>query len=391
VQYFFRLLFIYSWLVLGLKFRNPQNNCLRAVRYDDSNHLFPPGLGDDGWDSENINYFCVFPKMPEIESSPAAFVETKAPRQSTNISSSAAGTEPISSSTGTQQKTVDLIVLNISPSSQEDVLKSYFETNFGPLLMVEVKRDRKTGASRRFAFIRFKNYKDQLRALGAVKHKIEGQQARLGLPDFRDPSELYLENKCFIGRVNESINKTDLRDFFTQFGEVVEVSFPKKFKGYAFVTFLDEEVAKKCCGNDYVIKGFSICVSKSHGTKKEDQFHQQQQPYHQHHQHQHQHQQHHQQGNWNDNASWNRSGSTDWNSSWFQQQQQQQQARDPWAASSATPQSNYYGSGASNYYGANANRNPLLPANPINPMNVLSMAMGNLMAMNQNSYGVSNN
>jgi len=94
---------------------------------------------------------------------------------------------------GPQPKTVDLIVLNLTPNTTEAELRAYFETNFGSLLLVELKRDRKTGNSRRFALIRFKDCKEQMRALGRLK--IDGDQAKLALPDFRDPSELYQKKK----------------------------------------------------------------------------------------------------------------------------------------------------------------------------------------------------
>lgn len=178
---------------------------------------------------------------------------------------------------GAQPRTVDLIVLNLASSTTEEGLRDYFESKFGSLLMVELKRDRKTGNSRRFAFIRFRNYKDQMKALNQMKFKLDNQQIRLALPDFRDPSELYQENKCFVGRVNEQIKANDLRDFFSQFGDIVEVSYPKKFKGYAFITFADPDVARKVCGQDFIVKGYSLCVSKStHGNNKNKD---QQQPY----------------------------------------------------------------------------------------------------------------
>lgn len=249
--------FARSELTVGLKFRNPINNCLRAVKIEDGK-FHPPGLEGDGWGANKIQYLCVFPKGTE---------ETASQPQK-------GGQQSLT--TGAQPKTVDLIVLNLSPNTTETELREYFEENFGSLLMVELKRDRKTGNSRRFAFIRFKDYKEQMKALGTQKHKIDGHQAKLALPDFRDPSELYQENKCFIGRVNEAIKATDLREFFSQFGDIVEISFPKKFKGYAFITFADPEVARKVCGQDFIVKGYSLCVSKStHGQNKNQPQHQQ--------------------------------------------------------------------------------------------------------------------
>lgn len=247
--------------VSGLKFRNPTSGCYRAVKLikvESELKFHPPGVpgaGDDAWDCDKINYLCVFPKTSPESKPTTEPVEIEKPPK------------PVDPPTPTTQaKTVDLIVLNLSPQTTEAELRKYFESKYGEVLMLEIKRDRKTGSSRRFAFIRFKHYRDQIKALLHTMHKIDGQSVRVALPDYRDPAELYQENKCFIGRVNEAIKAGDLREFFAHFGEIVEVSYPKKFKGYAFVTFADADVARKICGQDFVIKGYSVCVSKSNGT-----------------------------------------------------------------------------------------------------------------------------
>lgn len=345
----------------GLKFRNPISNCYRAVKIDSELKFHPPGLNgdnDDGWDCEKITYLCVFPKNL-VESKPDDSSET-----SEKITKPAA--EEIAS---TQPKTVDLIILNLSPTTAEVELRNYFEPKYGSLLMAEVKRDRKAGTSRRFAFIRFKNYKDQMRALGAVKHKIDGQQVRVALPDYRDPSELYQENKCFIGRVNENIKAGDLREFFSQFGEIVEVSYPKKFKGYAFVTFGDPEIARKICGQDFVIQGYSVCVSKStNGNSNKQQGPVQAAA---------------QAANMHPRYG---AYQNDWNNGWY--------SRDTWAPNSSQyvtaplnptmdssrNNANFYAHSAA----LSSMGNSLLSNN--NPLNVLSMAMGNLL---NNSMGSS--
>ena len=40
------------------------------------------------------------------------------------------------------------------------------------------------------------------------------------------------------------MNADDLRDYFSKFGEVTDVFIPKPFRAFAFVTFLDPEVAQ---------------------------------------------------------------------------------------------------------------------------------------------------
>lgn len=334
---------------------------MRAVRIE-NNKFYPPM--EDGWAHNKIQYLCVFPKGIEEASSSVSSASiissavtppnAEPPQQKTQSSSSS------SSGTVAQPKTVDLIVLNLSPNTTENELREYFEENFGDLLMVELKRDRKTGSSRRFAFIRFKNYKEQMRALGQIKHKIDGHQARLALPDFRDPSELYQENKCFIGRVNENIKPSDLKEFFSQFGDIVEVSYPKKFKGYAFITFADADITRRVCGQDFIVKGYSLCVSKStHGTSNNNNNNKNQQ------QNPHQHQQ-----------SYQDYSNQDWSNGWFQPNSRQDSGWIGGAKYNVQPLNPVNNS--SGYY-----RNSLLTPNvnnQMNPMvNALSIAMSNMM------------
>lgn len=351
---------------------------MRAVKLE-NNKFYSPGIGiDDGWESSKIQYYCVFPKINVTEDTAAVATsasssylnEQKGSSSSNssiqNMSANGSSSGGGGGSSGAQPKTVDLIVLNLSANTTEEGLRDYFESKFGPLLMVELKRDRKTGSSRRFAFIRFHNYKEQMKALQQLRHKIDNQQIRLALPDFRDPSELYQENKCFIGRVNEQIKAGDLREFFSQFGDIVEISYPKKFKGYAFITFADAEIAKKICGNDFIVKGYSLCVSKSThgGSKNKEPYQQQQHPY-------------AQQQYPHNNYQAQQDFTQDWNgSNWFQGQQQQQQQQRDWMSG----QQKYITSPLNSNYGNGNQMNPMV--------NALSLAMQHANQILHGGYNV---
>lgn len=50
--------------------------------------------------------------------------------------------------------------------------------------------------------------------------------------------------KVFVGRCTEEMTSEDLKDYFTKFGEVTDVFIPKPFRAFAFITFLDPEVAQ---------------------------------------------------------------------------------------------------------------------------------------------------
>lgn len=83
-----------------------------------------------------------------------------------------------------------------------------------------------------------------------------------------------MNRKVFIARCSEDITADDLHKYFSKFGEVSDVFIPKPFRAFAFVTFMDAEIAQSLCGEDHIIKGTSVHVSsatpKSFG-KYEDQ------------------------------------------------------------------------------------------------------------------------
>ena len=69
--------------------------------------------------------------------------------------------------------------------------------------------------------------------------------------------------KVFVGRCTEDMTAEDLREYFSKYGEVTDVFIPKPFRAFAFVTFLDPEVAQSLCGEDHIVKGTSVHVSSA--------------------------------------------------------------------------------------------------------------------------------
>lgn len=47
----------------------------------------------------------------------------------------------------------------------------------------------------------------------------------------------------FVGRCTDDMTADELRQFFSQYGEVVDVFIPKPFRAFAFVTFADDQVS----------------------------------------------------------------------------------------------------------------------------------------------------
>lgn len=58
----------------------------------------------------------------------------------------------------------------------------------------------------------------------------------------QSPDEPLRSRKVFVGRCTEDMTADELRQFFAQYGEVVDVFIPKPFRAFAFVTFADDQV-----------------------------------------------------------------------------------------------------------------------------------------------------
>ncbi|CAK1550863.1 unnamed protein product [Leptosia nina] len=205
----------------GLKYRS--GGRLRGLRLTDE-HVLPPA---DGWAANR--YFCAFPRADSTALMPR-------PRCS------------------------DLIVLGLPWKTGEEAVRDYFAA-FGELLMVQVKRDMKTGLSKGFGFIKFADYEAQMRALGR-RHMIDGRWCDVRIPNSKDGSSAN-HRKVFVGRCTESLTADDLREYFGAFGQVTDVFVPKPFRAFSFVTFLDPEVAQSLCGQDHIIKGVSVNISSA--------------------------------------------------------------------------------------------------------------------------------
>ncbi|XP_071538739.1 TAR DNA-binding protein 43 isoform X4 [Panulirus ornatus] len=249
----------------GLKYRHADSRGMRGVRLVDG-RLHAP---DEGW---NYVFVCVFPKDGCVSSSqsrvllqplsntlsPEVYFNSENKRKSDDhLESSMSKTKRMES----KQRCSDLIVLGLPWKTTEKELREYFEP-FGEVLMAQVKKDPKTSQSKGFGFIRFGSYETQVRVL-SQRHMIDGRLCDVKIPNSKEGQLQQVNSKVFIGRCTEDITSDDLREYFSKFGEVTDVFIPKPFRAFAFVTFLDPEVAQSLCGEDHIVKGTSVHVSNA--------------------------------------------------------------------------------------------------------------------------------
>ncbi|KAL3860145.1 hypothetical protein ACJMK2_010310 [Sinanodonta woodiana] len=230
----------------GLKYRSSSGG-MRGVRLANGK-VHPPEDGQWG----PTTYVVVFPK-----------VDTK------RKGDDAVGNPAAKMKRKDSEVTSDLIVLGLPYRSTEDDMKKYF-SQFGDLNLIQVKRDPKTGASKGFGFVRFASAESQAKCL-SQRHMIDGRWCDVNLPNSNEGvgAQAAMSRKIFVARCTEDMSIDDLRDYFSKFGEVVDVFIPKPFRSFAFVTFQDAHVAQSLCGEDHIIKGNSVHISNAAPKQKD--------------------------------------------------------------------------------------------------------------------------
>lgn len=83
-----------------------------------------------------------------------------------------------------------------------------------------------------------------------------------------------MQNKLFIGNLSFKLGEDDIRELFEKFGTITEVAIPRnrendKPRGFAFITFENEDSAKKALALDgHEVDGRKIRVSIATGEKR---------------------------------------------------------------------------------------------------------------------------
>ncbi|KAL5021425.1 hypothetical protein ScPMuIL_000580 [Solemya velum] len=229
----------------GLKYRNVETGTIRGVRVAEGS-LHPP----DGIWGEHV-HVVVYPKENKRKGDEGLenpIVKIK--RQDSH-------------------KCSDLIVLGLPWKSTEEDVRKYF-AQFGDLVFVQVKKDPKSGQSKGFGFVRFSDHLVQNKVI-SQRHMIDGRWCDVTIPNSNDSGSQIVNRKIFIARCTEDITTSDLEDYFTKYGDVVDVFIPKPFRAFAFVTFDDPDVAQGLCGEDHIIKGASVHISSA-APKNQDKF-----------------------------------------------------------------------------------------------------------------------
>ncbi|XP_069178571.1 heterogeneous nuclear ribonucleoprotein 87F isoform X10 [Procambarus clarkii] len=165
-----------------------------------------------------------------------------------------------------------LFIGGLDYRTTDDSLKAYFE-QYGEIVDVVVMKDPKTKRSRGFGFVAFSQAYMVDEAQKNRPHKIDGRSVDTKRAVPRDeigkPESGVTVKKLFVGGIKDDVDEDDLRETFSQFGEVVSVSIPtekesQKKRGFAFVEFEDyDAVDKACLHKNIQMKGKRVDVKKA--------------------------------------------------------------------------------------------------------------------------------
>ncbi|KAE8350264.1 hypothetical protein BDV28DRAFT_139434 [Aspergillus coremiiformis] len=143
-------------------------------------------------------------------------------------------------------------------------LKDYF-SQFGEVQECTVMRDSATGRSRGFGFLTFRDPKT-VNTVMVKEHYLDGKiiDPKRAIP--RDEQEK--TSKIFVGGVSQEANEQDFKQFFMQFGRVIDATLmidkdTGRPRGFGFVTFDSEAAVEAALSRPLEILGKPIEVKKA--------------------------------------------------------------------------------------------------------------------------------
>ncbi|XP_031617686.1 RNA-binding protein squid isoform X2 [Contarinia nasturtii] len=159
-----------------------------------------------------------------------------------------------------------LFVGGLSWETTEKELREHFG-QYGEIESINVKTDPQTGRSRGFAFIVYTSPEAIEKVTAVAEHVINNKKV--------DPKKAKARHgKIFVGGLTSEISDEEIKTFFGQFGNIVEVEMPfdkqkNQRKAFCFITFDSEQVVNELLKTPkQTISGKEVDVKKA--TPKPD-------------------------------------------------------------------------------------------------------------------------
>ena len=138
-----------------------------------------------------------------------------------------------------KEENTQILINNIPEMTTEEDLRNKFE-KFGKILKIKFDQDDINGKPAKTAIIDFETKEEKKLALNSNEDfEIEGKKIEI-----KDPS--VLDRTLFVGNVPYTSTVDDIKLFFNDCGKVIIKPFfiNERFKGYAHVTFEDENAVE---------------------------------------------------------------------------------------------------------------------------------------------------
>ena len=165
-----------------------------------------------------------------------------------------------------------LFIGGLSYDTTEDSLRGYFE-KWGNIVDCVVMRDGNTKRSRGFGFVTYDSVDALNEAQANRPHVIDNKEVESKRATPREeagkPEARMSIKKVFVGGLKEEVEEDNLRDYFSNYGNVITVDVimnkeTGRKRGFAFVTFDDyDPVDKICLEKEHHISGKRCDVRKA--------------------------------------------------------------------------------------------------------------------------------
>ncbi|KAI7697148.1 Heterogeneous nuclear ribonucleoprotein 27C [Sarcoptes scabiei] len=168
-----------------------------------------------------------------------------------------------------------IFVGGLSWETNEDKLKKYF-SDFGEIIECLIVRNPETGKSRGFGFVTFNDPLSVRKVLRVSNHQLDGRNidpkecnSKSATTSRKDSKQHLNSSKIFLGGLPPNITETNLIEFFSKYGKVVEAIImfdqeKKKSRGFGFLSFDNEDAINKVVAERYVtINGKQVEVKRA--------------------------------------------------------------------------------------------------------------------------------
>ncbi|XP_042216614.1 heterogeneous nuclear ribonucleoprotein 27C-like isoform X3 [Homarus americanus] len=152
-----------------------------------------------------------------------------------------------------------MFVGGLSWETTQESLQRYFG-QYGEVIDCVVMKNSETGRSRGFGFVTFADPNKVDSVLKSGPHELDGRTID---PKACNPRSMQKQKrngnwpKVFLGGLPSNLTETDLRNFFSRFGGVMEVVImfdqeKKKSRGFGFLSFETEEAVDRAVAEHFV-------------------------------------------------------------------------------------------------------------------------------------------